>query len=502
MKSLFSVVGILLIAASSLTAQAPGFGAGGAAGPTFQAGDQAQVTARILSATRYRLTPGDTYTLSITMSGVATYNLVLQENFDLEVPYMGTLNVKGMYFSDLRKTITERIKRVLPLAEFISLTLLSPARFDVPVFGGVATPGIVTVYPLARVSDAIAMSGGRKPGASYRTINLMRGEQKIVVDLLRYGMEAKSDQDPFLEPGDRILVPQAQLVVTLVGDVKYPGPFELVPGETLQSLISYAGGVLPGARTSSVEVVRFMKDGTSTQQIVDLGTDSAMTLADGDRIRVPSIVENRNMILVLGAVFGAPVAVDKPVQIPMQPVSVNIPYTPGLSLLTVLEDVGGPTPYARAKESLIVRKKTGERITLDVDSLWASKDPARDVQLEPGDTVDIPMVVEVVVAGEVNGPGKFPYNPALVVSDYLVAAGGVNADTGDPNAIYFLDKKGARTKAGLASSVQPGSVIYVDRNAITAATHTFTNITVVTGFVTAIIAFLTTIIDFIRIWVP
>jgi protein involved in polysaccharide export with SLBB domain len=297
-------------------------------------------------------------------------------------------------------------------------------------------------------------------------------------------------------------VPQAQLVVTLTGEVKYPGPFELVPGETLQSLLSYAGGVLPAARTSSVEVVRFMKDGTSVQRIVDLAADSAMTLSDGDRIRVPSIVENRNMILVLGAVFGAPVAVDKPVQIPTQPVSVNIPYTPGLSLLTVLEDVGGPTPYARAKESLIVRKKSGERITLDVDSLWASKDPARDVQLEPGDTVDIPMVVDVVVAGEVNGPNKFPYNPALVVSDYLVAAGGVNSDTGDPNAIYFLDKKGGRTKVGLSTSVLPGTVIYVDRNAITAATHTFNNVTVVTGFVTAILAFITTIISFIRIWVP
>jgi polysaccharide biosynthesis/export protein len=502
MKSLFSAVALLLIAAASLSAQAPGFGANGAVGPTFQGGDPAQVTQRIMSSTRYRLTPGDVYSLSVTMSSVVTYPLVLQENYELEVPYMGTLTVKGMYFTDLRKMITERMKKLLPLAEFVSLTLQAPARFDVPVFGGVITPGIVTVYPLARVSDAIALSGGRKPGASYRAINVIRGDQRILVDLLRYGIEASSDQNPFLEPGDRIYVPQAQVVVNLSGEVRYPGPFELLPGETLQLVIAYAGGILPDARTSSVEVVRFMPDGTSVQKIVDLGGSGAMTLSNGDRVRVPSIVENRNMILVLGAVFGAPVAVDKPVQIPMQPLSMNIPYTPGLSLLAVLEAVGGPTPYAKAKESLIVRKRTGERITLDVDALWSSKNPAMDVMLEPGDTVDIPMVIDVVVAGEVHSPGRFPYNPAAVVSDYLLAAGGFKIDSADTNGIFFLDKKGARTKAGPLSTVQPGSVIFVAENAITSANRTFTNVTIVTGFVTAILAFLTTIIDFIRIWVP
>jgi protein involved in polysaccharide export with SLBB domain len=111
-------------------------------------------------------------------------------------------------------------------------------------------------------------------------------------------------------------------------------------------------------------------------------------------------------------------------------------------------------------------------------------------------------VIEVVVAGEVHAPGRFPYNPAAVVSDYLVAAGGFKIDTADTNAIYFLDKKGTRTKAGLLSTVQPGTVIYIGENGITTANRSFTNVLVVTGFVTAILAFLTTVIDFIRIWVP
>jgi polysaccharide biosynthesis/export protein len=490
-----------MVAAAVSFAQAPGFGANGAVGPTFQGGDPAQITQRIMSSTRYKLTPGDVYLLSITMETVVNYSLILQQNYDIDIPYMGTRNMKGMYFTDLYKLVTDGLKKLLPLSQFVSLTMQSPARFDVSVFGGVVTPGIVTVYPLSRVSDAVALCGGRKPGASYRNVNIIRGDQRISVDLWRYSGDAVSEENPFLEPGDKVYVPAAQVTVSLSGQVKYPGAFELLPGETLQMLVAYEGGTLPDALTSSVEILHFKPDGTTGQTIVDLAKNAAVTLSDGDRVRIPSIIENRNMVLVSGAIFGAPVATDKPVTIPILPVSLNVPYTPGLSLLSVLEAVGGPTPYARAKESIIVRKATGERIITDVEALWSTRDPQKDIQLQPGDSVTVPLVTEVFVAGEVHAPGKVPYNPALVVSDYIVASGGINIDTGDPNGVYFVDKKGARTKTALTAPVLPGSLIVVDRNAYTKTVVTLNNTTAITQAIVLVLGFLTTLIDFIRIWV-
>jgi hypothetical protein len=224
--------------------------------------------------------------------------------------------------------------------------------------------------------------------------------------------------------------------------------------------------------------------------------DGGTVLANGDRVRVPSLVENTEMVLVTGALFGAPLAADKPVTIPTQPVAVNVPYAPGLSLLQVLEALGGPTPYADAEHATILRKGTGRSELVNVQALWASRDPAKDVSLEPGDAVSIPIVNQVFVAGQVLIPGKVPYDPAYRVGDYLIASGGIDPKTGDPNSVWFVDKLGSRTRAGLGSPVAPGAVILVEQNAWTATQQTLANIGVVTGFIAGIISFVTAVYDF------
>ena len=45
-------------------------------------------------------------------------------------------------------------------------------------------------------------------------------------------------------------------------------------------------------------------------------------------------------------------------------------------------------------------------------------------------------------------------------------------------------------------AVTPGTVIYVDRNTWTKTQKTFTNVTIVTGFVAAIVTFLSVLADF------
>jgi hypothetical protein len=124
---------LCLLALSALPlalGQSLGFGANGAIGPTFLGGDPAAITQRILAATEYRLTPGDTYQISITMNGLAPYTVILAENYDLDIPYIGTLKVKGMYFSDLRRLVVEKLRKVLPLADFVSLRPGSMCRYS------------------------------------------------------------------------------------------------------------------------------------------------------------------------------------------------------------------------------------------------------------------------------------------------------------------------------------------------------------------------------------
>ena len=496
-RSLVTLVLLACIAAVA-AAQVPdtGFGINGPTGPVYNGGDPAEITRRILAATRYRLTPGDTYQLVFQVDQTYTYPLVLQDTYDLDLPVIGTINVKGMEFAALRKMVIDRIRKAYPLSVYVTFNLVAPARFDVAVFGGVENPGIVTVTPLSMVSDAIALSKGIRRGGSYRRVILVRAGAELPVDLLAYNnTEPGGANNPYLQPGDRIRVLPAGVLVSIAGQVRFPGQYEMLPGETLAHLLAYAGGLLPEAQAGSVELVRFENEGSQSLATLDARQEADTALANGDRIRVRALAENREMVLVQGGLFGAPVSADKTVVVPVQPISVDLPWTPGLSVLAALEAVGGPTPYARGKNAVVVRKATGERIAIDVDALWASRDAARDLPLEPGDTLSVPILNEVYVAGEVHNPGKFTYSPSLTVAEYLMAAGGIDIETGSPDGIWFVDSVGGRTRATTSSPVTPGTVIYVDRNAWAKTQKTFTNVTIVTGFVTAIVVFVTTIAD-------
>jgi polysaccharide biosynthesis/export protein len=488
MRKIVAILVLALLATAAAFSQTPGF-----------TGDVNEITKRILSSTRYRLTPGDTYVVVVTMGGAVTsYSLVLQENYDLDVPYVGTVNVKGIFFKDLRKLLTDRIKRLLPMAEFITVGLQSPARFDVSVFGAVENPGIVTVSPLSRVSDAIALARGAKKGAGARQIQLIRGDQKLPVDLFRYSLNDGSDSNPTLEPGDTIVVPPQALYVTIAGMVRYPGPFEVVPGETLDTVLAYAGGILPEAQPQAVEIMRFNPDGTMGRISVNTGEEKAAEIRNGDRIRVPGMTESKETILMVGGFYGAPFVADKPTQIPPVPITLTVPYLPGMTLTRAFESVGGPTPYARLRETVVVRARTGQRIMVDAESLLRSHDPQKDIALEPGDTVSVPMVNQVFVVGEVRTPGKVPYLPGATVADYLLAAGGINPTTGDLNGVYFVDMTGNRKRASTGDPVSPGALIYADKNFVYANQDLFNNITIYTAFFTALLTFASTVISFIN----
>jgi protein involved in polysaccharide export with SLBB domain len=249
--------------------------------------DPIQIVKRALAATRYELTPGDYFKLSLKMlDETSVLTLVLQENYDLECPYIGTLNVQGMCFTDFRKMVVDRLKKLLPLAAYVSLTLDSPALFDVQVSGEAQSPGVVTACPLARVSDVVAMAQGLRLGASIRRIILVHEGQRRTVDLYLYGLTGDCNQNPCVRPGDQIIVPRAQTIVVLGGYVQDPGYYELVPGETLRDLIDYSGGILADAVTNAVELNRLEPNGLVQDLLIDLNTEIETPLLDGDFLRV------------------------------------------------------------------------------------------------------------------------------------------------------------------------------------------------------------------------
>ncbi len=436
----------------------------------------------------YECTPGDLYKLEIIVDFQRNYSypLFLEDTYKLNVPYIGIIDVKGMTFAEMRKKVVNGIRARVPL-QYVDIVLKVPAHYDVFVYGGVNRPGFVTVIPINRVADAIVLAGGLKKGASFRQVQLLRGEEAIKLDLSRYVVNADLSQNPYLKRGDKLYIPHAEIIVNLKGAVTYAGFYELVPGETLQDLIDYAGGPLPNALVSKIELLRVAEEGKYEIETVNINQAQSVVLSHGDLISIHSSYESSEMIMAEGALFGLPIKEGEPINIMVKPILVNIPYFPGITILTLLDNLGGPTPFAKGKDSYIIRKTQDEKIPIDVEKLWRTRDPSFDLALQPGDHLVIPMIIlKVFVAGEVNSSGEKTYLSGYTVSDYLLASGGIS-ETGDPNGVYLLFRDGSKQKLSMTQEVGPGAVIFVDKNGWTKTEETLLKLGIIIGFVSSVV---------------
>jgi protein involved in polysaccharide export with SLBB domain len=282
--------------------------------------------------------------------------------------------------------------------------------------------------------------------------------------------------------------------------VKYPDTYEMIAGESLEDLFQIAGGTLPDAEETRIEVARIGENGEPELLTVSLDKTESVTVKNGDRVFVRSTMETQDMILLEATLFGKPAEGDKPRIIPDKPIVVNLPFVPGMRLLQILDTFGGPTPLTDSEASYVIRKPDRHRIPMDIEKLWKTRDATLDLVLEPGDHVFIPMKkLKVVVAGKVNDGGAFPYITGAKVSDYIAAAGGVDIELGDPNRIFLVDENAKTTPISLSDEVQPGSVIYVDKRAFEHMVKTADNTLTIFELFIAVVTLTTSVITLINL---
>lgn len=116
-------------------------------------------------------------------------------------------------------------------------------------------------------------------------------------------MQGKTRDDIRLEEGDVIIVPAYEELVQITGNVKRPMRYEMKKGETLSTLLKYAGGFTSDAYTKSLRIVR--QNGKEYQvNTVDDTDYSVCQLHDGDVITAEAILDRfTNKLEVRGAVY-------------------------------------------------------------------------------------------------------------------------------------------------------------------------------------------------------
>lgn len=478
---------------------------------TGPASAQSEISRKIIHLDSYSPTPGDVYSLVINYGiNVATGSsrqsesnpLLLETDYTIEVPYIGRIDVRNLTYEELRRQITSQVKQ-RALAQFVSLSLSAPAVFDVFVWGAVATPGFHTVTSLNRLTDVIAAAGGVQSVGSRRRIEIATSTRNSQFDLVRYVAGGDERQNPFVQPGDRVHVPTISAAVQLGGAVVVGGMYEVLEGETIGDLIEYAGGLLPTAKLDETTVTRINDEGRYT--IIDLANVDLTTLPaePGDIVTIPASTVTSETVQLEGALFTALAQEGTPRSIPMTPVLLDVPYTPGLTLLRLLERFGGPTPFADADRSFIIRKDGQRAPVPDLGQIWELRQWERDIVLQAGDHVVVPMQPLIVsVGGQVIASGSFPYTSGYTVGDYIAMAGGLDEENAGINQLYFAESDGTLTRVDLETEVPIGARVHVGRSAWAETKQLFSDIFTVTGWVTGILGVATAVVEFIRIFVP
>lgn len=410
---------------------------------------------RIATPGDYQIGPDDELVLNIFGVQEASYRLSVQPEGTISVPNVGVITVAGLTMSDATKVIREKLIRTVyrslaTSATNMTLTLGNIRSIRITVIGA-AKPGNYTVSSLTTLFNALYICGGPDQIGSFRSIELIRNNKvHLKADLYQFLLKGDARQNILLKEGDLINIPVYQKRVSINGEVKRPGLYELVDGELAPQLIDFAGGFTERAYTATIKVNQLTN---REKRIRDLDQTSFATYIPlkGDSIAVDAILDKyENRISISGAVYRPGI----------------FEWNKGLTLSGLIRKAEGPRDDAYAARGLLNRLKPD--LSRDVIAFSLSDvltDPAKDILLQKDDSVTIVSVkdlkdeMSVSIGGEVRKPGLFAFRNNYTLKDLLLEAGGFT----DAASAFRIEVSRRITKNNTdSSSNQVAEVISLD----------------------------------------
>jgi protein involved in polysaccharide export with SLBB domain len=282
--------------------------------------------------------------------------------------------------------------------------------FQVFLTGEVRNSAWISTNQYTRLSSLLA---DRLTGySSNRNITITsRSREVVVYDLFRAGRFGEVDQNPYLKPGDLVTVAKAPQRVTIDGEVKRSGTYQLRPGETLEELIQfYADGFSLMADRETILISR-QTDTEAIAVVIEIDLSVAdpqsVTLVDLDHVSVSSTLTRLPVVYIEGAVVPAG--------------KIRHRLREGDTLYTVMSSIRGSIdPAANLAQCVITNPRTSEQRMVDVEYLLYSGDRSTDIDLSAEDRIVIPIGdFQVFLTGEVRNSAWITANQYTRLSSLL-----------------------------------------------------------------------------------
>ncbi len=376
---------------------------------------------KLATPVNYVLGPGDE--LQVSVYGIQEFSDAVPVTVEgkVNIQYVGQIAVSGMTIEAATVKIKNAIARVYSTVRSgqsqVGISLSRIRTIKVTLIGS-RQPGNYSISSLATVYNALFLGGGPAKNGSYRNIELIRNNKVYrTIDLYRFLVNGNQSDNIGLKDNDVIRIPAYNQRVTVEGQVKRPGIFEMKSGESFQDLLSFASGFNEFAFTASVNVLQ-KTDKEFKVKDVKATEFKLYKPRSGDVFTVTKILNRfENRIKIEGAVF--------------RPNTYS--FYDGMRIADLVAKADGLKEDAYAARATIVRLKsdfTKEAVAVNLGKALQG-DAQSNILLKKEDIVTVFSILDfkeefkVTIDGEIKKPGEYDYNPALTLNDLLVQAGGL-----------------------------------------------------------------------------
>jgi protein involved in polysaccharide export with SLBB domain len=382
----------------------------------------------------YPLGPGDEIVLDVWGDTVFRVERTLDREGGVNLPDAGRVVLAGMTLEEVRRTLRRSLSRVYSgLAEddetattHLAVTLGNLRVIRVFVVGRARRPGGYDLSAASTVFHGLFFAGGPAANGSMRDIRLVRGGGEVAtLDVYEYLRTGRRDGDVRLENDDTIFIGPTGPRVTIRGEVKEPGVYEMKTGETLGDLLETAAGLTELAFRGRVQIERIVGgagDGAAEdRRLLDFALEDSKTqaLEDGDVVTVFGIQDRmRNFVTIRGEV--------------RRPGTYEL--REGEKLSELVREAGGLLETAFLERAQIIRTYDDERreqLAVDLRRVLGG-DVKSDPWLEARDEITVHSIrtfeddAQVSIYGAVRSPGSYELRENMTLQDLILLAGGLH----------------------------------------------------------------------------
>lgn len=372
----------------------------------------------------YIIGPGDSFTIHLWGKTENTYSATVTRDGSITLPRLGTLNVSGLTFAELKRYLLHKFKEYYPDFE-MSITMGSLRTVEIFIVGEATNPGTYSLSSLSTLVTALFSVGGPTKNGSLRNIKLFRnGDLSSTIDLYEFLIRGTKGNDVRLQPGDTIFIPVLGPVVGIAGLIKRPAIYEMKGEQTIGDMIELAGGVLPVGYLQNVVVERITEHKRRVIKSFNLDPSYEKTnenlkipLKDGDVIKIYPVHQRLRHVVYL----------EGHVKYPRE-----YEWKPDMRLRDIIPsyDYLLPEPYLPQAEiiRLMPPDLHPEMIGFNLGALLAGDD-AQNLLLKDQDRIiiydkwekrDLP---EITIKGAVRKPGTYRLYSGMTIRDLIFRAG-------------------------------------------------------------------------------